>query len=123
MVLGLSAALMAPPDFAGPITSGLAVFGGLGALALKKTMASANADVSLVSEDERRRFLIEHTAWLAVGLVAGVVVLAFIYIRLSFPLRVGLGHAALLVSAGSFCLASKAALAHQKRVILQDSRR
>ena len=116
MSIGLSAALIAPPAYSGPITTAMALASFLGFSALRARMPRQVADFSLVSKAERRGFLVKNTAWLIAGLVAYGIVFTLIFTGLPFPVRAGLGHVALAIGAISLFMVGKTAMAHSKRV-------
>ena len=114
--MGLSAALIAPPIYSGPITSAIAFGSALGMVSLRGNMTKQVADFSLVSKSERSRFLAENTGWLIATLIAGGTVFTLIFGSWSVPIRVGLGHAALVLMAISSIMLARTAAAHGKRV-------
>lgn len=110
--MGLSAALIAPPIYSGPITSAIAFGSALGMVSLRGNMTKQVADFALVSKSERSKFLAENTGWLIATLIAGGTVFTLIFGSWSVPIRVGLGHAALVLMAISSIMLARTAAAH-----------
>jgi len=117
VALGLSAGLLAPPNYAGPIVAVVASVMGIGVSAIKENMLVRTANFSLVSVAERDRFLLHHTIWVFLMLLAYGAVVALIFTRLDFPVRAGLGHAALLVGSFSAVMGQRTEEAHLNRVV------
>lgn len=113
---GLSAALIAPQIYAGPITSVVAAGSVLGMTFLRKDMTRGVADLTRVSRGERRRFLVENTGWLIATLITCGAVFVLVFGRWPAAVRIGFGHVALLLMAASSIMMARTAAAHGIKV-------
>mgnify|MGYP003649182544 FL=1 len=113
----LSLALLVSPVHAGLITTAVAIAGALFAVAAGKAFRTGTADLSLISRDERRNFLVTNTAWMLAMILAFGVVITLIFTSLPFPLRAGLGHAALLAGAVFAWMFARTSAAHGRKIL------
>ncbi len=119
--VALSAALLMP-DFGKPLLLIAAI-----ALLVLTLMSIArqrkgDADFSLVSVSERRAFIVSDTA-LALGVLVSVGVVFFlIYTAPATPVRVAVGHLALLSGALAHAIRIRGAMNHAARVCPQRDR-
>ena len=116
--VALSAALLIP-EFGKPLSQIAAI-----ALLVLTSMSIArqrkgDADFDLVSNKERRVFVVSDTA-LALGVLASVGAVFFlIYTAPAAPVRVGIGHLALLSGGLAHAIRIKGAMNHAARVFPQ----
>lgn len=116
MWASLSAALIASPSYAVPITTLTFVASGITMSAVKNSQVRAIMDLTLVSAAERKNFLFQNSAWLLIMISAFGVVFALAYTTLPFPVRAGLGNVAVLVGVVSSIMYGKTSNDHVKRV-------
>lgn len=114
---GLSLALLVSPVHAGPITTAVTIAGAVLAAAAGKAFRSGTPDLSLVSRDERRKFLFANTAWMLAMILAFGVVITFILTSLPFAQRAGLGHAALLTGLISGWMFARTSADHGRKIL------
>jgi uncharacterized membrane protein YfcA len=119
--IGFSAALFAPPEYFGVITTLLLAGSVGGAALLRSNMASGTPDYSRVTKSERRRFLIENTAWLLASVLGWLAIIPIGLLVQSLPERVLLGHLALIVGTMSLWMLAKTAARHSDRVLVSSS--
>lgn len=81
-----------------------------------------DADFSLVSDAERRAFILSDTTLALVVLAAWGAVFFLIYSAPAAPMRVGLGHMALLSGVVAHAIRIKGAMNHAARVCPQHGR-
>lgn len=119
--VGFSAALLIPE-----IGKPLAVIVAIAMIVLIEMSVArqrkGDADFSLVSDAERRAFILSDTA-LALGVLASLGAVSFlIYTAPAAPVRVGLGHLALLSGVVAHAIRIKGAMNHAARVCPQHGR-
>ncbi|GAA0624921.1 hypothetical protein GCM10009422_21780 [Brevundimonas kwangchunensis] len=107
----LSAGLLLPPVYAGPIMTAMLVIAAL-AFAGKGTLP--HYDVSSVPADARRRFLVESSCWMLAALVSYGVVFALLFIAAPFSTKAGFGHLALIAATISWIMFIRSSERHLK---------